>query len=173
MATKETELMPARVRDPFALLREFTSDLDRTFDRPFLSGFRWPLLRAFDVPGVNWFPDVDIFTRDNRLFARVDLPGMKAGDVKVEVTGGQLAISGERRTDREEHTDHVYRRERSYGKFSRTVPLPEGVAPADVKATFVDGVLEVSVPVPATAQPATHRVAIEEAPKIATAASAA
>jgi HSP20 family protein len=82
--------------------------------------------------------------------------------VKVEVTDGHLAISGERKTETEETKDNVYRCERAYGSFYRAVPLPEGIKLEDVKATFTDGVLEVSVPLPVKAQAKPRMVPIEE-----------
>ena len=92
---------------------------------------------------------------------------MKKEDVKVEVTDGYLTISGERKTEAEEKKEQFYRCEREYGSFYRAVPLPEGVKLEDVKATFADGVLEVSVPLPAKAEPAVRKVEIQEAPKAA------
>ena len=67
----------------------------------------------------------------------------------MEVTDGRLAISGERKSETEEKKDNFYRCERAYGSFYRSVPLPEGAKLEDVKATFADGVLEVSVPLSA------------------------
>ena len=117
--------------------------------------FRWPALRSRPaVEGAKWFPEIDVFEKDNRLVTKIDLPGLKKEDVKVEVTDGHLAISGERKTEAEEKKEQFYRCEREYGSFYRAVPLPEGVKLEDVKATFADGVLEVSVPLPAKAEPA-------------------
>jgi HSP20 family protein len=149
----------------FGLLRQMTSELDRVFDRP-LGAFTWPSLRTFGFhETAGWTPRIDVFERDNRLFTKVDLPGLKKEDVKVEVTDGHLAISGERKTETEETRDNVYRCERAYGSFYRAVPLPEGVTLEDVKATFTDGVLEVSMPLPAKAQATPRRVPIEEPAK--------
>jgi HSP20 family protein len=88
---------------------------------------------------------------------------MKKEDVKVEVTDGQLAISGERKSEAEERKENFYRCERQYGTFYRTVPLPEGVKFEDVKATFASGVLEVSVPLPARVDAKPAKVEIKEA----------
>jgi HSP20 family protein len=161
---KETALATGRAsRDPFALLRQMTSELDRVFDAPFGSAFRWPAFRGITFPeAANWAPQIDVFERDNRLVTKVDLPGLKKEDVKVEVTDGHLAISGERKSETEEKKDNVYRCERSYGSFYRAVPLPEGAKLEDVKATFADGVLEVSVPLPATAEAKLRAVKIED-----------
>jgi HSP20 family protein len=152
-------------RDPFALLRQMTSELDRTFE-DWLS-LRWPSFgRLATSQAVVWSPKIDVFERDNRLITRVDLPGMKKEDVSVEVTDGHLALSGERKLEKKETKDDVYRSEREYGSFYRVVPLPDGVKLEDVKATFSDGVLEVSVPLPAKPEATVRKVQIEE-PKTA------
>ena len=170
---KETALAQGRApRDPFALLREMTSDLERAFERPFRTDFRWPSLRRFAFTDASdWAPEIDVFERDNRLVTKVDLPGLRKEDVKVEATDGHLTISGERKSETEEKKDNVYRCERSYGSFSRAVPLPEGAKLEDVKATFTDGVLEVSVPLPAKATVKRRTVQIEDAKPIKGAAA--
>jgi HSP20 family protein len=159
---KETAVVPRAAHDPFAFLRQFTTELDRVFDRPF-EGLRWPSLPALARPeATSWIPQIDIFERDHQLVTKVDLPGLKKDDVKVEIADGYLAISGERKSESEATKDNVYRCERSYGSFYRVVPLPEGVKTDDVKATFSNGVLEVSVPIPAEAQAKPRTITIEE-----------
>jgi len=156
--------MPARTetslarpfRDPFALLRQMTTDFDRTWNAPFLTPFR-----AFvGKEPAEWTPMIDVFEKDKRLVTRVDLPGMKKEDVKVEVTDGNLTISGERKREFEEKKDNLFRCEREYGSFYRTVPLPEGAKVEDVQASFVDGVLEVSIPLPVQQKPIPRSVEI-------------
>jgi HSP20 family protein len=171
---KETALATGRAsRDPFAVLRQMASELDRVFEAPFGTAFRWPSFRGFAFPeAAKWAPEIDVFERDNRLVTKVDLPGLKKEDVKVEVTDGYLSISGERKAETEEKTDNFYRCERSYGSFYRAVPLPEGAKLEDVKATFADGVLEVSVPLPAKAEAKPHTVRIEDGAKPAKSAAA-
>lgn len=165
---KQTALTAGGARDPFALLRQMTSEFDRMFEERPWPSFRWPsFLTRSSLAGAKWFPEVDVFERDKRLVTKVDLPGMKKEDVKVEVTDGHLAISGERRSEAEEKKDQFYRCEREYGSFCRVVPLPEGVKLEDVKATFSDGVLEVSVPLPAQPEAKVRKVEVEEAPKVA------
>lgn len=162
MFQKKNALAAPAARDPFALLRQMTNELDRVFDEPFETAFRWPTFRALAAPeAAKWAPEVDVFERDNRIVTKVDLPGLKKEDVKVEVSEGYLSISGERKSEIEEKKDNVYRCERSYGSFYRAVPLPEGVKVDDVKATFADGVLEVSVPLPAKAEAKPKTVQIE------------
>jgi HSP20 family protein len=153
-------------RDPFAALRQMTSELDRMFEETSWPTFRWPLLRAkpaFDE--AVFTPAIDVFEKDNRLVTKVDLPGMKKEDVKVEVAEGQLVISGERKNEVEDKKDDFYRWERQYGSFYRAVPLPEGVKLEDVKAMFTDGVLEVSVPLPLKPKLEARTVEIQEPAK--------
>jgi HSP20 family protein len=167
MSKKDLALTRTGARDPFTLLRQMRSDLDRLFEEPAWPSFRLPSFLTRRAESASWFPEIDVFEKDNRLVTKIDLPGMKKEDVKVEVTDGQLAISGERKTEAEEKKENFYRCEREYGSFYRAVPLPEGVKLADVKATFVDGVLEVSVPLPAKPEAKVQKVEIQEAPKAA------
>jgi HSP20 family protein len=167
----KNQLIPAGlVRDPLSLLRQVTSAFDRVFDDwsapfPVREFARKPTADA-----LAWAPKIDLFERDNRLVTRVDLPGMKRQDVTVEMRDGHLVLSGERKREVEEKKDNVYRTEREYGSFYRLVPLPDGVKPEDVKATFADGVLEVSMPLPAQAASATRTIPIEEPAPAKTAA---
>lgn len=138
-----------------------TSTLERAFNE-------WPSFRApvfDDLPALEpaaWSPKVDVIERDNRLVTRVDLPGVKKEDVTVEVTDGHLVLSGERKLETEEKKDNIYRKEREYGSFYRVFPLPQGVKLEDVKATFADGVLEVSIPLPARPEAAARKIQIED-----------
>lgn len=150
----ERKSLARRRQEPFNLLRQMTDELDRVFTEP------WPTFRlpALDLTVSEWAPKVDVVTKDNKLVTRVDLPGMAKEDVKVEVADGVLTLSGERKKEMKEEKDNVYREEREYGSFCRTVPLPKGVKSDDVKATFTNGVLEVTVPLPAAAVDATPKV---------------
>lgn len=149
----------AKAVSPFGLLRQMTSELDRMFDDPW--AMRWPSLK---IEKEMWAPKVDVLEKDNRLITRVDLPGVKKEDVSVEVADGRLTLSGERKSETEnKNNGNVYRSECEYGSFYRTVPLPEGVKPEDVKATFANGVLEVSVPLPAQAAATVKKIPIQSA----------
>jgi len=162
---KQTALAP--IRDPFTLLRQMMSELDRVFDESAWPAFRLPSFRTRPaLEATTWFPEIDVFEKDGRLVTKIDLPGLKKEDVKVEVTDGHLTISGERKTEAEEKKENFYRCEREYGSFYRAVPLPDGVKLEDVKATFAEGVLEVSVPLPAKPEAKVRKIEIQEAPKV-------
>jgi len=167
---KHDAIAPApKAQNPFSLLRQMTSELDRVFGE--WPSFGWPSFEAVATrQALAWSPKIDVFERDNRLITRVDLPGVKKEEVSVEVTDGHLALSGQRKRETEEKKDNFYRSEREYGSFYRAVPLPDGVKLEDVKANFFDGVLEVSVPLPSKAEVNVRKVQIEEKPAAKTAA---
>ena len=87
---------------------------------------------------------------------------MTKKDLKVEVTAEALTIEGERAEDHEEQRHGYYRSERSYGRFSRSIPLPEGVKAEEAKASFRNGVLEVVIPAPGRAVSRGRRLEIDE-----------
>jgi HSP20 family protein len=141
---------------PFSLIRRMTEDMDRMLGSlAFGRGLGTPLATNADrdlwsdaAANAAWIPEVETFRQGDKLIVRADLPGLSKDDVTVEVNDGRLTISGERCDEREENRDNFYRSERSYGQFSRAIPLPEGVSADQVDATFKNGVLEVAVPLP-------------------------
>src|SRR5262245_18359857 len=152
--------------NPFTLMRRMAEDMDRLFQVlgfanavPSISSAaaaRDPWLHARSI-AQGWAPQIETLRRGDRLIIRVDLPGLKRDDVKVEVDGDVLAISGERRNEREDNRDDYYRSERHYGRFYRAIPLPEGANADDINASFRDGVLEVSLPAPRDSAAARRR----------------
>jgi HSP20 family protein len=98
----------------------------------------------------------------SHLIVCADLPGLKKEDIQVEFSEDALTIQGERRQEHEESHEGYRTSERSYGKFYRSIPLPEGVNPESAKATFQDGVLKITVPLPAHAGPRSRRSEIQD-----------
>jgi HSP20 family protein len=170
VAMFEKKSIATRRPEPINVLRQMTSELDRMFDEPWTM-FRWPSAAVASPDAPIWAPKVDVVTKNNTLITRVDLPGMKKEDVLVEVEDGFLTLSGERKKETKEEKDNVYREEREYGSFCRSVPLPKGVKADDVKATFANGVLEVSMPLPAAEKPNGRTIPIQDAAPAKTAAA--
>ena len=103
-----------------------------------------------------WTPHVESWTKDDTVHVRVDLPGIDPKAVDVSVEDDVLTIRGERKA---EHDDATYREVR-YGRFERRLRVPEGTDAAAIKATYTNGVLEISFPVP---KPETRKVQIDVA----------
>lgn len=96
---------------------------------------------------------MDLIETDENFVLRADLPGLSDGDVNVELENNVLTLSGERKAEHEGRKEGYYRVERSWGTFSRSLTLPEGVDPAAVRAGFDRGVLEVRIPKPQARRP--------------------
>src|ERR1051326_3778055 len=140
---------PARIGSPFAVLDRFAQEMDRVFD-DFGFGRTWlsPRASAHRQSHALWAPDIEVYQRPNELVVRADLPGIKKDDVNVEVADNAVTISGERHQEQETEREGIYRSERTYGSFYRTIPLPEGAIVDQAKASFRDGVLEITVRAP-------------------------
>ena len=108
-----------------------------------------------------WAPQMEVRQRGNEIVICADLPGINPNDVEIEVENGVLTISGERRQNTEDQGEGFYRTERSYGSFTRSLALPEGVNEEQVNARFDHGVLEVTVPLPQQQQQRGRRIQIQ------------
>lgn len=151
------------VATPFAFMKRFAEEMDHLFeDFNFDRDWVAPVLgRDF---GNMWSPQVEMLEHDGELIVRADLPGLSKDDVKVELRDNAIIIEGERRGENEEKREGFYRSERSYGKFYRSLPLPEGVEVNDATANFNNGVLEVKVKTLKHEKRKPRRLEINEAP---------
>lgn len=95
-------------------------------------------------------PLVDVHETEEEYLVKVDLPGVKADDVNVEVNDNVLSIAGSRTAD---ETGQAQLVERPYGSFVRTLTLPQGVDSDSIEANYQDGVLELQIPKPAEQKP--------------------
>jgi len=122
--------------DPFRDITSFRDDINRLFSRSF-----------GEASGTQtWAPAVDVFDTKDAVIVKAELPGLTADDVDVEIDDNVLTVSGERTFADKVEDGHYYRLERSYGKFSRSLTLPQGIKADEVSANFANGVLEIRVP---------------------------
>ena len=135
--------------NPFTMMREFTEEMDNVF--------RGNIPAAPEV----WAPKVDVQRSNGDLVVTAELPGLKKEEVKVEMTEEALVLTGERKLERKEDHEGYHPYERSYGKFYRSIPLPEGVKTEAAKAELTDGVLKITVPV-AEAKKAARQIPVGE-----------
>lgn len=106
----------------------------------------WPTLRRENFATSEWTPRVDIVETDGEYTIKAELPEISKEEVKINVENGELTISGERKKEKEEKTKKFHRIERFYGSFMRSFTLPDNVDEANIKATFKDGMLNLSLP---------------------------
>jgi HSP20 family protein len=93
-----------------------------------------------------WSPAVDVYEDNDIIVIRVDLPGMSQSEIDIEMTGDTLTIRGERKFEDEVHRDKYIRVERQYGAFQRSFTIGIPIEPDQVKASYRNGILELSVP---------------------------
>ncbi|MBP1687768.1 MAG: molecular chaperone IbpA, family [Deltaproteobacteria bacterium] len=132
---------------PFRELSTLHRDIDELFNRFFGPEEEWlpTTWRSTAFPSM---PTIESFVRDGELILRADLPGIDPKGVELAVEGHRLMLRGERKAKEErKEKDYLYR-EVAYGRFERAVELPEGVDTDSIKATYHDGVLEVTMKAP-------------------------
>lgn len=130
-------------------------DFRRNFDQVFNRFLRWPSTQE-DLTHVREFsPAVESFIdKDSKKFhCQVLLPGVDPKDVEIHVQGNTLTISGERTSSRETSEADYLQREISYGSFTRSLVLPEGVDKEKVTAEYRNGMLEITAPIATAALP--------------------
>jgi HSP20 family protein len=111
------------------------------------------LSRGFLGEGGNFVPSFEVKeTKDSFIF-KADLPGLKEDDLEVSLSGNILTISGQRQEEKKDEGERYYAYERSYGSFTRSFTLPDGVDPEHVQAELKDGVLTLVAPKKPEVQP--------------------
>ena len=125
--------------DPFRDLSVLQDRINRVFNEQLHRG------EGETAAGRAWAPVVDILETSNDLVVRAELPGMSRDDIDIEVTAESLTISGERTFDEASREKYI-RVERPYGAFRRSFSIGVPVQPDKVKASYKDGILEVSIP---------------------------
>ena len=113
--------------------------MDRLFNEAFTRPFFAGTMRTS-------LPPVDMWQDDNSVIIRAALPGLKADDVQISITGDMLTLRGEYRQKEERNDDRFQMRENLYGSFERSLLLPVPVLSDKAQAQFEDGVLTITLP---------------------------
>lgn len=136
--------------DPDRDLNLLQGDVNRLFDR-FFADDHAPARARF-------VPPLDVLEQEEHFLVLADLPGIAEEDVTIEVEDRTLRISGERKPEHADRQAGVRRSERQWGRFARTLTLPEGVDVDAIAASFEHGVLELRVPKPEQRRPRRVRI---------------
>ncbi|MGE5842383.1 MAG: Hsp20/alpha crystallin family protein [Deltaproteobacteria bacterium] len=122
-------------------MERLRSDLERLYDRVLDPR----TFRRFTQEG-EWMPSVDVSETAKEIIVKVEVPGVEAKEIDVNLDGNVLTIKGERKREHEERDENFHRIERSYGSFYRSLQLPAEVEGDKIKATYKKGVLKVTLP---------------------------
>jgi HSP20 family protein len=140
--------------NPFALLRR---EMDSLFDN-FFRGFD---VEPFESRLGAFSPKVDVTENDKEIKVTAELPGMDEKDIDVSLQSDMLTIKGEKKEEKEDKGKDYYRMERSYGSFSRSIPLPVEVETNKIEAKFKKGVLSITLPKTAKAVAETKKIPVK------------
>ena len=134
-------------REMLTILHEMERWFEDALHRPFFGFHRFPLANLLgERRSGDFVPAIDMFEEGNELVVKAELAGIKRGDIKVELSGNNLTLCGEKRGEEKVERKDYYRVEQSYGSFSRTIELPPGVDLDGVTAHYNDGLLEIRIP---------------------------
>lgn len=128
--------------DPLGEMVSLRSAMDRLFEDSFVSPLGWRTIGGSDAVT----PPVDVHETPEEIVVTAALPGMKAEDVEMTITGQSLNLRGEFKADDKISRDQYLYRERRFGSFSRSIQLPVRVQGDRADATFTDGVLTLRIP---------------------------
>ena len=144
--------------DPFRDLMTIQERMNRLFDQTLSK------TRVDDEEGLTastWSPAVDIFETADSIVLKAELPGVSRENIDIQVRDNTLTLKGERKFEREVKDENYLRIERSYGAFQRGFSLPAVIQQDKIKATFKDGVLEVSMPKAEVAKPKQVKIEVK------------
>ena len=133
--------------NPYQELSNWHRDIDDLFRR-FFPGDDEETSRT---SMTGWLPAAEAFERDGQYVIRADVPGVEPNEVEVSVLNDTLTIKGERKRSNEVKEKDYHYTETAYGRFERRLALPQGIDPEKIAAKFVNGVLEISMPLPQSA----------------------
>jgi HSP20 family protein len=147
--------------EPVTELNTIQNEMNRLFntffDQPAPTG-------RGGAPNRRWIPAMDLVETADHYVLRADLPGLDDDDVNIQLEDNVLTISGERKTQHEQHEEGYYRIERAFGNFARSLTLPDGIDPDAVQGHFDRGVLEIRIPKPEQKKPRQVQIALGTRP---------
>lgn len=139
-----------RVRSPFGEVEKMFDRMRESFFTPFgwMRPAEWPSWGEMtkSLPFGGHWPKMDVIDRDEEVLIKAEIPGVEKKDLEVTVTDDAVTIRGEKKREEKEEKGDYFRCEIERGEFVRTLALPAGVDGAKAKATFKEGVLELSLP---------------------------
>lgn len=123
---------------PFQEIESLQRDMNRLFDRL--------VTTDRDGNGTSFAPAAELQETADAIHLKLEVPGMDAKDIDVQVSAEAVSISGERKEETRTEEKGMTRTEFRYGKFQRVIPLPARVQNTDAQAEYKNGVLQLTLP---------------------------
>lgn len=131
---ERTNKIPTRFREGTSTPTRFSDWIDDFFDE------------ALNLTTGRFTPGMNVYETDGAFEITLELPGLKKDDIDISIDNNMLNISGERKATREENGRTYHRVESRFGKFSRSLPLPNNIDDEAIEANYENGVLTVNIP---------------------------
>jgi len=141
--------------EPFSELRRMREDMDKLFGSMAIPSIFAPM------EAVRACPAVDVLEKDNSIIVRAEVPGLKKEDIEVTATEDSISLRGEFKREEEAKEEGYFRREMRSGRFFRTIPMPSAINRDQVRASFRDGILEITAPKAEEAQARETKIEIQ------------
>jgi HSP20 family protein len=137
--------------EPVREMMTLREAMDRLFDDAFT--------RPLSLRDGGWSaPAIDMYQTDNDVVVKAALPGFKAEDVQINVTGDILTIRGDVKHEEEQKEKAWHIREHRWGSFERSISLPTAVVSEKAQADFDNGILTITLPKAEEVKPKTITV---------------
>lgn len=124
------------------------SNIDKKIKK-FFEDFDSPFMGEWGIKPFNsnvFAPRVDVTEDNENLYVHAEVPGVDKNDIKINLVGDVLTISGEKKTEQKDEKKNYYRIERNYGAFSRSFTLPSEIIVDKISADYNNGVLNITLP---------------------------
>ena len=131
--------------EPMREMMTLREAMDRLFDDAFT--------RPLSMSGVSAAPAIDMYQTEDDVVVKATLPGLKAEDVDITITGETLTLRGEYKQEDERNDSNYHIRERRSGSFQRAILLPTDVKADKAKADFENGILTITMPIAEEVKP--------------------
>ena len=139
--------------EPFRELANMRETMDKLWE----DTYAWPF-RLTKANGDSVLPAIDMYETDNDLVVKAALPGVKAEDLDINISGNTLVIKAETNGEQESKDDSYLRKECYYGTYARTLTIPDGLKTDKAEANLEEGVLTLSIPKAEEVKPKTIKV---------------
>ena len=126
--------------NPWQEMNSLQRQLNRLFDDSIFSE-NWG-----DFGNLSEVPAAELTETEDALYLKLEVPGMEAKDLDIQVTVDRVSISGERKSETKSEENGRISSEFRYGKFSRVIPLPARIQNTNVTAEYKDGILNLTLP---------------------------
>ncbi len=146
-----------RIFDPWRDFGTLQERINRIFDETMRALYPQ---EGEELERGTWIPAVDIHETEDNYVVKADLPGMKKEDIQIDLKDSTLTIRGEKKFEEKVSKDNYIRTERAYGTFVRSFTLPNNVDAEKIKASYKDGVLELTLPKKEEAKPKQIKVEV-------------